>query len=149
MDRWKILVVDNDKDTAHYVCSYLEKFGYEALETYDGETALLTIRREKPDLVVLELTLPDQNGLEVIHTIRDDPCLSRLPIIILSARRAESDRLFGLDLGADDFVAKPFNPRELAARVRAVLRRCYRQSVRTKPLPSIEKDNCSPCAHGG
>ena len=129
MERQKILVVDDDKGTACYVRGYLEKFGYATLEACDGATALQTIRREKPDLVVIELALPDRDGLEVIRVIRDDPCLSRLPIIILSARRAESDRLSGLALGADDYIAKPFNARELVARVRAVLRRSYRQDT--------------------
>ena len=127
MDHQRILVVDSDKSTAGYICDYLEEFGYDATEAHDGESALQTISREKPDLVVLELSLPDQDGLEVIKAIRVDPSLSRLPVIILSARANESDRLFGLDSGADDYIAKPFNPRELAARVHAVLRRSYQQ----------------------
>ncbi len=138
MDRQKVLVVDDDTGTAGYVCDYLEKSGYDALEAHDGETALQTIRCEKPDLVVLELTLPDRDGLEITRVIRDDPHLFRLPIIILSARGAESDRLFGLGLGADDYVAKPFNPRELVARVHAVLRRCHRKNVSTKTQTPIE-----------
>jgi putative ABC transport system ATP-binding protein len=132
----RILVVDHDKDTAHYVCSYLEKSGYDALQAHDGETALQTIRREKPDLVVLELTLPDRDGLDLIRTIRADPYFVRLPVIILSARASESDKRLGLDSGADDYVAKPFNSRELMARVGAVLRRYYRQNARTKPATS-------------
>jgi two-component system alkaline phosphatase synthesis response regulator PhoP len=140
MDNQKILVVDSDKGTAYYVCSCLEEFGYEALEAHDGETALQTIRCEKPDLVVLELQLPDRDGLEVTRIIRGDPGLFRLPIIILSGRETESDRLFGLGLGADDFVAKPFNPRELIARVQAVLRRTHRQYAGTQHMPSIQKE---------
>jgi len=140
MDRQRILVVDNDKGTAGYVCDYLEEFGYEALAAHDVETALQTIRCEKPDLVLLELTLPDQNGLEIIRAVRSDPCLFRLPIIILSARGAESDKLFGLELGADDYLAKPFNPRELVARVHAVLRRSHRQNTGTNPLSWFEKE---------
>jgi two-component system alkaline phosphatase synthesis response regulator PhoP len=140
MNRQRILVVDNDKGTAGYVCGYLEEFGYEALVAHDGETALQAIRCEKPDLVLLELTLPDQNGLEVMRAVRSDPCLFRLPIIILSARGAESDKLLGLELGADDYLAKPFNPRELVARVHAVLRRSYRQNSGTDPLSWFEKE---------
>jgi len=140
MDRRKILVVDNDKGTAGYVCSYLEKSGYDTLQAHDGETALQTIRREKPDLVVLELMLPDRDGLELIRTIRADPCFSRLPVLILSARVSESDKLLGLDTGADDYVAKPFNPHELAARVSAVLRRYCRQNASTKPPTSTEEE---------
>jgi DNA-binding response OmpR family regulator len=141
MNHQRILVVDNDIGNAGYLCGYLEEFGYEALEAHDGETAMQTIRREKPDLVVLELMLPDQNGLEVMRAIRSDPRMFRLPIIILSARGTESDRLFGLELGADDYLAKPFSPRELVARVRAVLRRSYRRNAGKKPLTSIEKES--------
>ena len=140
MNRQRILVVDNDKGTAGYVCGYLEEFGYEALVAHDGETALQAIRCEKPDLVLLELTLPDQNGLEVMRAVRSDPCLFRLPIIILSARGAESNKLLGLELGADDYLAKPFNPRELVARVHAVLWRSYRQNSGTDPLSWFEKE---------
>ncbi len=140
MDPRKILVVDHDKDTAHYVCSYLEESGYDALQAYDGQTALQTIRREKPDLVVLELMLPDRDGLELIRTIRADPYFFRLPIIILSARASEADKRLGLDIGADDFIAKPFTLRELVARVGAVLRRYCRQNARTKPPTSSEEE---------
>ncbi len=140
----KILIVDHDTDTAHYVCSYLEKSGYEALQAHDGESALQTIRREKPDLVVLELMLPDRDGLEIIRTIRSDPYFFRLPVIILSTRASESDKHLGLEMGADDYVAKPFNPRELVARVGAVLRRYYRQNTRTKPLTSREEERDEP-----
>jgi two-component system alkaline phosphatase synthesis response regulator PhoP len=140
MNRQRILVVDNDKGTAGYVCGYLEEFGYEALVAHDGETALQAIRCEKPDLVLLELTLPDQNGLEVMRAVRSDPCLFRLPIIILSARGAESNKLLGLELGADDYLAKPFNPRELVARGHAVLRRSCRQNSGTDPLSWFEKE---------
>ncbi len=142
MDPRKILVVDHDKDTAHYVCSYLKESGYDALQAYDGQTALQTIRREKPDLVVLELMLPDRDGLELIRTIRADPYFCRLPVIILSARASEADKRLGLDIGADDYIAKPFTLRELVARVGAVLRRYCRQNARTKPptLGEEEKD---------
>jgi DNA-binding response OmpR family regulator len=140
MDHRKILVVDSDKGAARYVRKYLEESGYRVFEAYDGETALQMIHHEKPDLAILELTLPDRDGLDVIATIRDDPRLSRLPIIVLSTRATESDKLFGLESGADDYLAKPFNPRELLARVYAVLRRSHRQNARTKALPSSEKE---------
>jgi DNA-binding response OmpR family regulator len=139
MSRRRILVVDSDKDNAGYVCGFLEGFGYETQEAHDAETALQMIRLDRPDLVVLELALPDRDGFELIRIIRGDPSLLRLPIIILSARAAESDRLVGLDGGADDYVSKPFNSRELAARVHAVLRRSYRQNAGTKPVPPIDK----------
>ena len=140
MNRQKVLVVDHDKNTVHYVCRCLEIAGYDPLQAHDGETALQTIRREKPDLVVLELLLPDQDGLELIRTMRADPCFARLPVIILSARASEADKRLGLDTGADDYVAKPFNSHELVARVGAVLRRYCRQSPRTKPPTSTEQE---------
>lgn len=139
MDRRKILVVDSDKVAAVDVCGCLEKFGYEALEAQDGETAWQIMRREKPDLVVLELALPDQDGFEFIRAIRADSSLFRLPIIILSVRASEADKQSGLDVGADDYLTKPFNPRELAARVHAVLRRTYRQNARAKTQPSTRQ----------
>jgi len=141
MDRHKILVVDHDKDTAHYICRCLEMAGYDALQAHDGETALQAIRREKPDLVVLEPLLPDQDGLELIRTVRADPCFVRLPIIILSARASEADKRLGLDTGADDYVAKPFNSHELTARVGAVLRRyCRKNAGTTPPILTEEED---------
>jgi putative ABC transport system ATP-binding protein len=140
MDRHKILVVDHDKDTAYYVCRCLEIAGYDALRAYDGETALQAIRREKPDLVVLEPLLPDQDGLELIRTMRADPSFVRLPIIILSARASEADKRLGLDTGADDYVTKPFNSHELTARVGAVLRRYCRNNARTTPPTSTEEE---------
>jgi putative ABC transport system ATP-binding protein len=141
MDRYKILVVDHDKNTAHYVCRCLEIAGYDALQAHDGETALQAIRHEKPDLVVLEPLLPDQDGLELIRTVRADPGLVRLPIIILSARASEADKRLGLDTGADDYVTKPFNSHELAARVGAILRRYCRKNARTTPsTPADEED---------
>jgi putative ABC transport system ATP-binding protein len=139
MDRHKILVVDHDKDTAYYVCRCLEIAGYDALQAHDGETALQAMRREKPDLVVLEPLLPDQDGLELIRTVRADPSFVRLPIIILSARASEADKRLGLDTGADDYVTKPFNSHELVARVGAVLRRYGRKNARTTPSISTEE----------
>jgi DNA-binding response OmpR family regulator len=140
MDPRKILVVDYDKETAHYVCSYLEEFGYDALQANGGETALHAIRREKPDLVVLDWAASDKEGLDLLRAIRADPRFFRLPIIILSARTSEADKGLALDMGGDDYIAKPFNPRELAARVGAVLRRYQRQHARTKALTSCEQE---------
>jgi DNA-binding response OmpR family regulator len=138
VNRRQILVVDSDCETASYICDHLESSGYVALAAYDGETALQSIRSERPDLLVIELTLPDRDGLEVIRAIRDDALLHNLPIIILSARTSESEKQSGLDLGADDYLTKPFNPRELVARVHAVLRRSYRQYGKKTALTSAE-----------
>lgn len=119
----RILVVDDDKQIVRLVQSYLERASYQVLTAYDGETALHTIRRERPDLVVLDLMLPNRDGWEVTRTIRSDPSLAGLPIIMLTARVEDTDKIVGLELGADDYIAKPFNPHEVVARVRAVLRR--------------------------
>jgi two-component system alkaline phosphatase synthesis response regulator PhoP len=119
----RILVVDDDKQIVRLVQSYLERASYQVLTAYDGETALHTIRRERPDLVVLDLMLPNSDGWEVTRTVRSDPSLASLPIIMLTARVEDTDKIVGLELGADDYIAKPFNPHEVVARVRAVLRR--------------------------
>ncbi|GIK42052.1 MAG: DNA-binding response regulator [Chloroflexota bacterium] len=119
----RILVVDDDKQIVRLVQSYLERASYQVLTAYDGETALHTVRRERPDLVVLDLMLPNRDGWEVTRTIRSDPGLASLPIIMLTARVEDTDKIVGLELGADDYIAKPFNPHEVVARVRAVLRR--------------------------
>jgi len=115
-----ILVVEDEPQIAGLVRDYLEHAGFAVLTTGDGAGALALARVRRPDAMVLDLGLPSLDGLDVIRMIRRD---SRLPILILSARSDEADRVAGLELGADDYVVKPFSPRELVARVRAVLRR--------------------------
>jgi two-component system, OmpR family, alkaline phosphatase synthesis response regulator PhoP len=116
----KILVVDDEAKIVRLVRSYLEQSGFTVVEANDGQTALIQARREKPDLVVLDLGLPGIDGLEVARTLRRE---RETPIIMLTARIEDTDKIVGLELGADDYMTKPFNPRELVARVRAVLRR--------------------------
>ncbi len=116
----KILIVDDDRKTAELIRMYLEREGYAALLAHDGRQALELARQRSPDLIVLDLMLPLVEGLDVCRILRAE---SRVPIIMLTARTTEDDKLLGLDLGADDYVTKPFSPRELVARVRAVLRR--------------------------
>jgi two-component system alkaline phosphatase synthesis response regulator PhoP len=116
----KILVVDDESKIVKLVRAYLEQAGYSVVVAEDGQTALIQARREKPDLVVLDLGLPAIDGLDVARTLRRE---GDTPIIMLTARVDDTDRIIGLELGADDYVTKPFNPRELVARVRAVLRR--------------------------
>jgi two-component system alkaline phosphatase synthesis response regulator PhoP len=115
-----ILVVDDEPQIARLARDYLEKAGFRVVTVGDGSDALIANRQERPDLVVLDLNLPGMDGLDVCRAIRRD---SDVPIIMLTARVEEADRLIGLELGADDYVTKPFSPRELVARVRAVLRR--------------------------
>ena len=119
----KILVVDDDPNVVKLVRLYLERDGHEVLTANDGVTGLELARDEQPSLIVLDLMLPRMDGMEVCRTLRAE---SSVPIIMFTAMVEEDDRLAGLDLGADDYLTKPFSPRELAARVRAVLRRTAR-----------------------
>ncbi len=116
----KILVVDDDRKTANLIRLYLERDGYGVLMAYDGRQALDLVRQRQPDLIVLDLMLPAVDGLDVCRILRAE---STIPIIMLTAKTTEEDKLLGLDLGADDYITKPFSPREVVARVRAVLRR--------------------------
>ncbi len=118
-----VLVVDDDAGIVRLVRSYLEQAGFRVLSAVDGASARRLIRNERIDLVVLDLMLPDDDGLEIARSIRQEPATATLPIIMLTARVDDTDRIVGLELGADDYIVKPFNPRELVARVRAVLRR--------------------------
>jgi two-component system, OmpR family, phosphate regulon response regulator PhoB len=115
-----VLVVDDEPIVREVVVRYLAREGHRTLEAGDGNAARALIERSRPDLVVLDVMLPGSDGLELCRWIRSK---SELPVIMLTARGEEADRIVGLELGADDYVAKPFSPRELAARVRSVLRR--------------------------
>jgi two-component system alkaline phosphatase synthesis response regulator PhoP len=115
-----ILVVDDEPKIVKLARDYLERGGFRVLSAEDGTTALAAARRDRPDLVVLDLNLPGMDGLDVCRALRRE---SDVPIIMLTARVEEADRLIGLELGADDYITKPFSPRELVARVRVVLRR--------------------------
>ena len=121
-----VLVVDDDPNVVELTRLYLQRDGYHVLSALDGASGLALAREERPSLIVLDVMLPRVNGLDICRTLRQE---SAVPIIMLTARVEEEDRLAGLDLGADDYVTKPFSPRELAARVRAVLRRAARDSA--------------------
>jgi len=116
----KILVVDDEFEIVKVVRAYLEQSDFRVITASDGQQALVVFRHEQPDLVVLDLNLPQLDGLDVCRAIRRD---SNVPIIMLTARVEETDRLIGLEIGADDYITKPFSPREVVARVRTVLRR--------------------------
>lgn len=116
----KVLVVDDEAKLTRLLQAYLQEAGFAVVLAYDGEQALIQFEREEPDLIVLDLMMPKVDGLEVARRVRQK---SAVPIIMLTARVEETDRVVGLELGADDYVVKPFSPRELVARVRAVLRR--------------------------
>lgn len=115
-----VLIVDDEVKIVQIARDYLEHAGFAVLTARDGKSALAAIRAEKPDLVLLDLGLPEMDGLDVTRTARKD---SNVPIIMLTARSEEADKIVGLELGADDYIVKPFSPKELVARVRAVLRR--------------------------
>ncbi len=125
----RILVVDDDREIVRLLGAYLQQNGFQVLTAYDGERALQILRRERPDLVVLDLMLPDRDGWDVTRIVRSDPSIAATPIIMLTARVEDHDKIVGLELGADDYVTKPFNPREVVARVRAVLRRAQGEPV--------------------
>jgi two-component system alkaline phosphatase synthesis response regulator PhoP len=122
----RILVVDDDPQIVRLLRASLEQAGYQVYVAYDGETALHVLRRERPDLVVLDLMLPDRDGWDVTRVMRSDATLVDTPIIMLTARVEHHERIVGLELGADDYVTKPFHPGEMLARIRAVLRRAQR-----------------------
>lgn len=123
----KILVVDDEPEIVRLVRAYLERAGFAVVTASEGREALAVFRHEHPNLIVLDLNLPGMDGLDVCRAMRHD---SDIPIIMLTARLEETDRLIGLELGADDYVVKPFSPREIVARVRAVLRRSEGTPVR-------------------
>ncbi len=125
-----ILVVDDEPEIVRLVRSYLEQDGYRVVTAYNGEEALYAARHEKPDLVVLDILMPKMDGLEFTRRVRRE---QDVPIIMLTARAEETDRIVGLEMGADDYVTKPFSPREVVARVRAVLRRVQTSDEKGPP----------------
>jgi two-component system, OmpR family, alkaline phosphatase synthesis response regulator PhoP len=118
-----ILIVEDEKDIAKMLDYNLKKEGYKTLVAHDGEDAVDTAITKQPDLILLDLMLPGMDGLEVCKTLKGESKTALLPIIMLTAKSQESDKVVGLELGADDYVTKPFSPRELMARIKAVLRR--------------------------
>src|SRR5581483_10691609 len=116
----QVLIVDDERKLVHGLVAYFRQAGFETLTAYDGRTALEIARRDQPDLILLDLMLPELDGMQVCRQIRQT---SAVPIIMLTARVEEADMLSGLEIGADDYITKPFSPREVVARARAVLRR--------------------------
>jgi phosphate regulon transcriptional regulator PhoB len=132
MESKKILVVDDEPDIVELVSYNLKKEKFEISSASDGEEALAKIRKEKFDFLILDLMLPGIQGMELCRILRSDPRTKNLPVIMLTAKGEEVDRILGLEIGADDYISKPFSPRELVARVRAVMRR-------TAETPTEEK----------
>lgn len=119
----KVLVVDDEKDITALVAYHLEREGFRVLQAHDGLQALELIKRERPGLLILDLMLPHLSGLDVCRRLRKEPETARLPILMLTAKAEETDKVLGLELGGDDYLTKPFGPRELVARVKALIRR--------------------------
>jgi len=146
----KILVVDDEKDLVDLVVYNLEKAGYRTLRAHDGDAALRKAQAEGADAVVLDVMLPVLDGWEVLKRLRADPKTAKTPVLMLTARGEETDKVLGLELGADDYLTKPFSPRELVARVKALLRRSRPgQAASGAPGPSMHFDglDIDPSAH--
>ena len=119
----QLLIIDDDKELCHLLEDYFQPEDIACRFAYDGRAGLSSMRESRPDLVILDVMLPERNGFEVLRAMRRDPKLVKLPVIMLTSRGDAGDMVRGLDLGADDYLPKPFNPRELLSRIRAVLRR--------------------------
>jgi two-component system, OmpR family, alkaline phosphatase synthesis response regulator PhoP len=127
MGKGTILVIDDERDLIDLVRYNLEKEGYDVIAATDGQSGLEVATKHAPDLVVLDLMMPGIDGLQICQRLRADPRTARMPIIMLTAKATEADRIVGLELGADDYITKPFSPREVVARVKAILRRIANQ----------------------
>jgi phosphate regulon transcriptional regulator PhoB len=139
MKKATILVIDDEKDLIELVRYNLEKDGFDVIAATDGQSGLEVVKKHRPDLVVLDLMMPGMDGLQICKQLRSDPRTGRIPVIMLTAKATEADRIVGLELGADDYITKPFSPREVVARVKAVLRRSapvteQRQEIRAGDL---------------
>ena len=132
----RILIADDDAQIVRLVKSYLEKDDFAVLTAFDGEQALHMLRAERPDLAVLDVMMPKRDGFALVKLVRSDPQLVSTPILMLTARVEDNDKLQGLNMGADDYLTKPFNPREVVARVKAILRRANGQ-VRPSSLLQV------------
>ncbi len=132
-----LLVVDDDEQIVRLLQAYLEQADFQVAVAHDAQTAHALLRDSLPDLMILDLMLPDGDGWEITRSVRNDPAQENLPIVMLTARIEDSDKLLGLELGADDYITKPFNPREVVARVRTVLRRTN-PHTKQEPPPTLE-----------
>jgi two-component system alkaline phosphatase synthesis response regulator PhoP len=137
----KVLVVEDEPDIRKLLHYNLAQEHFRVLEAEDGEQALKILKRDKPNLIILDLMLPGLSGLEICRTLREHPETARLPILMLTAKAGEADKVIGLEMGADDYLAKPFSPREMLARVRALLRRA---DAAPPPADSTKVYQCGP-----
>ncbi len=135
-----ILVVEDEKEIRDLLAHCLRKEGFAPILAADGETAISKARKEKPDLVLLDILLPKADGLEVLRGIRSSPGIEGTPVVMLTAKGEETDRVVGLELGADDYITKPFSPREVVARIRAVIRRSRPAGREAEAAPLVHGD---------
>ena len=136
----RILVVEDERDIADLVVRYLQRDGYRASQVTDGRTALSRAESELPDLIILDLMLPGLDGLEICRRLRQNPRTSAVPIIMVTAKSEETDKIIGLEMGADDYLSKPFSPKELVARVKSLFRRLERNE---QPAPVYQYETIS------
>jgi len=132
MSKRKILIIEDDRDIVEMLEYNLKEEGYETVSALNGEQGVELAGKERPDLIILDIMLPIMDGFEVCRTLKNDDGLAHIPIIILSAKSQETDKVVGLELGADDYVTKPFSPRELIARMRAILRRGREEHINNR-----------------
>lgn len=137
----QLLVVEDEPKLAVLVCRYLDAAGFQTGILADGRLVVNAVRNNPPDLILLDLMLPGRDGIDICREIRT---FSSVPIIMMTARVEEIDRLLGLELGADDYICKPFSPREMVARVRAVLRRTFSETAKPSPAPAVAADAATP-----
>lgn len=135
MTKKTVCVIEDDRDINDLIAYHLNKEGFSTFSLFDGANALDFIRTKKPDLILLDLMLPEVDGLEICRLVRFDPTINHIPIIMLTAKGEESDIIVGLQIGADDYLAKPFSPKVLLARIKSVIRRCSEQ----KPTPDTKQ----------
>ncbi len=134
----KILIVDDEKDIADLISYNLEREGFPTIKAFHGDKVLAIIKAQKPDLMILDLMLPGTNGLDICKGVRANPDIAHLPLIMLTAKSDEVDKIIGLEIGADDYITKPFSVKELIARVRTILRRVQeREKSSTKKSPLL------------
>ena len=136
----KILIVDDEKDIADLISFNLDKEGFSTVKTYDGTSVFKTIESQKPDLMILDLMLPGMSGLDICRKVRSNPAIADLPIIMLTAKGDEVDKITGLEIGADDYMTKPFSVKELVARVRTILRRLQERQNASEQEEFLYKD---------
>lgn len=133
----RILIIEDEKDLAELLAFNLEKEGFATTCAFDGTTGLAAVRDESPDLVVLDLMLPGMLGTEVCKALRKDPSTARIPVLMVTAKSDEIDRVVGFEVGADDYIVKPFSMRELTLRIKAILRRCEAEQAPASPLLTL------------